>query len=311
MASRARHPDVTAASPGRAPTTATPGDLRLGTRSFGPRQRLVMAIVNRTPDSFYDRGATWREAAAMDRVHAVVAEGADILDIGGVAAAPGPDVDITEEIRRAVPFVAAVRDAYPGLVISVDTWRHEVAREACAAGADLLNDAWGGWDPRLAEVAAGHGAGLVCTHAGNQAPRTRPFRVGYDDVLADVLRRTLAQASRAVSIGVDPARILIDPAHDFGKNTWHSLEVTRRLDEMVGTGWPVLVSLSNKDFIGETLGVPAEGRLTGTLAATAICAWQGARVFRVHQVHQTREVLSMVSAIRGEIPPARAVRGLA
>ncbi|HEX9539677.1 MAG TPA: dihydropteroate synthase [Streptosporangiaceae bacterium] len=270
-----------------------------------------MAIVNRTPDSFYDRGATWHEAAAMERVHAVVTEGADIVDIGGVAAAPGAQVDIAEEIRRTVPFVAAVRDAYPDLVISADTWRHEVAREVCAAGADLLNDTWGGWDRRLAGVAAEHGAGLVCAHAGGLAPRTRPFRVAYDDVLADVLHRTLAQASRAARIGVDPSRILIDPAHDFGKNTWHSLEVTRRLDEMVATGWPVLVSLSNKDFIGETLGVPPEGRLTGTLAATAICAWQGARVFRVHQVKETREVLATVSAIRGEVPPARAVRGLA
>jgi dihydropteroate synthase len=285
--------------------------LRLGTRSFGPQQRVIMAIVNRTPDSFYDRGATWREAAAMDRVHTVVAEGADIVDIGGVAAAPGAQVGIAEEIRRIVPFVAAVRDAYPDMVISADTWRHEVAREACAAGADLLNDTWGGWDRRLAEVAAEHGAGLVCAHAGGQAPRTRPFRVAYDDVLADVIHRTLAQASRAVRIGVDPSRILIDPAHDFGKNTWHSLEVTRRLDEMVATGWPVLVSLSNKDFIGETLGAPPESRLTGTLAATAICAWQGARVFRVHQVKETREVLTTVSAIRGEVPPARAVRGLA
>jgi dihydropteroate synthase len=292
------------------PTPATPGDLRLGKQSFGPRQRVIMAIVNRTPDSFYDRGATWQEAAAMDRVHAVVAEGADIVDIGGVAAAPGAQVDIAEEIRRTVPFVAAVRDAYPDLVISADTWRHEVAREVCLAGADLLNDTWAGWDPRVAEVAAEQGAGLVCTHAGEQAPRTRPFRVAYDDVVADVLRRTLAQASRAIGIGVDPERILIDPAHDFGKNTWHSLEVTRRLDEMVATGWPVLVSLSNKDFIGETLGVPPEGRLTGTLAATAICAWQGARVFRVHQVKETREVLAVVSAIRGEVPPMRAVRGL-
>jgi dihydropteroate synthase len=285
--------------------------LRLGGRAFGPEQRIVMAIVNRTPDSFYDRGATWQEAAAMERVHAVVAEGADIVDIGGVAAAPGAAVDVAEEIRRTVPFVAAVREAYPDLVISADTWRHEVAREVCAAGADLLNDTWGGWDPRLAEVAAERGAGLVCAHAGDQAPRTRPFRVAYDDVLADVLRRTLAQASRAAAIGVDPARILIDPAHDFGKNTWHSLEITRRLDEMVATGWPVLVSLSNKDFIGETLNAPPEGRLTGTLAATAICAWQGARVFRVHEVRQTREVLTTVSAIRGEVPPARAVRGLA
>ncbi len=285
--------------------------LRLGGRSFGPRQRLVMAIVNRTPDSFYDRGATWEEAAAMERVHAVVGEGADIVDIGGVPAAPGAEVTVAEEIRRTVPFVAAVRAAYPDLVISVDTWRHQTARELCAAGADLLNDTWGGWDERLPEVAAEYGAGLVCSHAGGLPPRTRPYRVEYDDVMADVLERTLALADRAVTRGVDPSRVLIDPAHDFGKNTWHSLEVTRRLGEMVATGWPVLVSLSHKDFIGETLNAGRDERLTGTLATTAVCAWLGARVFRAHQVTQTRQVLDMVSAIRGELPPARAVRGLA
>jgi dihydropteroate synthase len=196
-----------------------------------------MAIVNRTPDSYYRPGLTWEDSAAMERVHAVVAEGADIVDIGGVPAKPGTEVTVSEEIRRTVPFVEAVRGAYPDLVISVDTWRQEVGRAACAAGADLLNDSWGGWDPALADVAAEYGAGLVCSHAGGVAPRTRPFRVTYADVMADVLDRTLGLASRAVEAGVDPARILIDPAHDFGKNTWHSLEVTRRLADMVATGW--------------------------------------------------------------------------
>jgi dihydropteroate synthase len=285
--------------------------LRLNQRAFEPDQLLVMAIVNRTPDSFYQPGMTWDAAAAMARVHAVVAEGADIVDIGGVPARPGDDVDAREEIRRTVPFIAAVRDAYPDLVISVDTWRHEVGREACAAGADLLNDTWGGWDGRLAEVAAEFGAGVVCSHAGHLPPRTRPFRVAYEDVVQDVLDGTLALAARAVDVGVDPARILIDPAHDFGKNTWHSLEITRRLEELVGTGWPVLVSLSNKDFVGETLDAAVDERLAGTLATTAVCAWLGARVFRAHQVRDTRHVLDMVSAIRGDVPPARAVRGLA
>jgi dihydropteroate synthase len=270
-----------------------------------------MAIVNRTPDSFYDRGATWDETVAMERVHAVVAEGADIVDIGGVPAAPGAEVTVAEEIRRTVPFVAAVRSAHPDVVISVDTWRHEVARELCQAGADLINDTWGGWDCGLASVAASFGVGLVCSHAGGLPPRTRPFRVSYPDVMASVLERAVGLAERAVAAGVDPARLLIDPAHDFGKNTWHSLEITRRLDEMVATGWPVLVSVSHKDFIGETLNAERTQRLTGTLATTAVCAWLGARVFRAHQVTQTREVLDMVSAIRGELPPARAVRGLA
>ena len=286
-------------------------ELRLGGRVFGPEQLLVMAIVNRTPDSFYRPGVTWDPAAAMERVHAVVAEGADIVDVGGVPARPGDEVDVREEIRRTVPFITAIRDAYPELVISVDTWRHEVGREACAAGADLLNDSWGGWDPRLAEVAAEAGAGIVCSHAGGLPPRTRPFRVCYDDLVADVLAGTLALAARARQAGVEPARILIDPAHDFGKNTWHSLEVTRRLTELVGTGWPVLVSMSNKDFIGETLDAAVDDRLAGTLAATAVCAWLGARVFRAHHVRETRHALSTVSAIRGDIPPARVVRGLA
>ena len=285
--------------------------LRLGPHSFGPRQLLVMAIVNRTPDSFFRPGDTWDEATAMERVHQVVAEGADIVDIGGVPAAPGQDVDVPEEIRRTAGFIAAVRAAYPDLVISSDTWRHEVAREACAAGADLINDSWGGWDAELPEVAAEFGAGLVCSHAGGQAPRTRPFRVSYPDVVADVLAHTNKLAARAIEAGVDRARIVIDAAHDFGKNTWHSLEVTRRLAEMTATGWPVLVSVSNKDFIGESLDVPLPDRLAGTLATTSICAWQGARIFRAHDVLQTRQALDMVSAIRGDKPPARAVRGLA
>jgi dihydropteroate synthase len=270
-----------------------------------------MAIVNRTPDSFYRPGVTWDESAAMDRVHQVIAEGAGIVDIGGVPAAPGSDVEPGEEIRRTAGFTAAVRSAYPDVVISADTFRHEVAREACAAGADLINDSWGGWDRRLAEVAAEFGAGLVCAHVGRQQPRTRPLRVHYADVMADVLDQTLALAARAVEAGVEPSRILIDPAHDFGKNTWHSLEVTRRLPEMAATGWPVLVSVSNKDFIGETLNVPVEERRAGTLATVSVCAWLGARVFRVHHVKDTRQALDMVSAIRGDLPPARAIRGLA
>lgn len=285
--------------------------LRLGRRSFGVTDRVVMAIVNRTPDSFYDRGATFLEERAMQRVHDVVAEGADIVDIGGVPAGPGTDVDVSLEVERTASFVAAVRAAYPDLVISVDTYRHEVAREVCAAGADLINDPWGGIDDRLAGVAASFDVGIVCAHAGTMAPRTRPFRVAFDDVVADVLSHTLGLAEKAVAAGVDPSRIIIDPAHDFGKNTWHSLEVTRRLGELVGTGWPVLVSLSNKDFVGETLAAPVEDRVAGTLATTSICSWLGARVYRVHQTRQTRQVLDMVSSIAGDRPPQRAVRGLA
>jgi dihydropteroate synthase len=288
-----------------------PGPLRLRGIEFPPGRPLVMAIVNRTPDSFFRPGLTWEETAAMDRVHQVVAEGADIVDIGGVPAKPGSEVSPAEEIRRVVAFIAAVRSAYPGLIISVDTWRHEVARAACEAGADLLNDTWGGWDPATAEVAAEFDVGLVCSHAGGVAPRTRPFRLAYPDVVADVLDTTLGLVARALKAGVNPARIVIDPAHDFGKNTWHSLEISRRLDELAATGWPVLMAASRKDFVGETIGADVEDRLAGTIAVTALGAWLGARIFRAHDVPQTKQALHMVAAIKGDAVPLRVVRGLA
>ncbi|MET7668845.1 dihydropteroate synthase [Micromonospora luteifusca] len=287
------------------------GALRLGGRTFAPDELVVMAIINRTPDSFFDRGATFAADSALRAVERAVDEGAAIIDIGGVKAGPGVDVDVAEEIRRTVDTIAAVRAAFPEVVISIDTWRAEVATEAVAAGADLLNDTWSGADPTLAGVAAQTGAGLVCSHAGGLVPRTRPHRAAFEDVVADVIATVTGLAERAVAAGVRPDGILIDPAHDFGKNTRHSLEITRRLDELTGTGWPVLVALSNKDFIGETLDLPVPERLEGTLASTAVSAWLGARVFRAHQVGPTRRVLDMVASIRGDRPPAATRRGLA
>jgi len=271
-----------------------------------------MAIVNRTRDSFYDRGATFADEQALARVDEVVAEGADIVDIGGVrAGAHGEPVDAAEEARRVVPMVAAVRERHPDVVISVDTWRHEVGRLACEAGADLLNDTWAGADVKLAEVAAEFGVGVVCSHTGNLPPRTDPHRVRYADVVADVTAELVAAAERMVAIGVPRAGVLIDPTHDFGKNTWHGLELLRRLDELVATGWPVLMALSNKDFVGETLGAELADRVDGTLAATAIAAASGARVFRAHEVRRTRHVVDMAASIAGTRPPARVLRALA
>jgi dihydropteroate synthase len=272
---------------------------------------LVMAIVNRTPDSFYDGGANFSDDAAMASVHRAVAEGADMVDIGGVKAGPGDLVDAAEEIRRVVPFVEAIRDAYPDLLISVDTWRSEVARLACGVGADLINDTWAGADPELVRVAAAEGVGIVCSHTGGAVPRTRPHRVRYTDVVADVVAEVTAAADNAVAEGVKKNSILIDPTHDFGKNTYHGLELLRRVDVLVNTGWPVLMALSNKDFVGETLGVELADRLEGTLAATALAAAGGARMFRVHEVASTRRVVDMVAAIQGRRTPARTVRGLA
>jgi dihydropteroate synthase len=284
--------------------------LRLGRHEFPDEATLMMAIVNRTPDSFYDQGATWAEDKAFERVALVVEQGAELVDIGGIKAAPGVAIDEAEERSRVVDLVARVRAAYSSLVISVDTWRASVGDAVCAAGADVLNDAWGGADPELVDVAAAHGAAVICTHTGGVTPRTRPYRIEYDDVVRAAIDDTVAYAERAVAAGVARESVVIDPAHDFGKNTFHSLEITRRLGEMVATGWPVLVSLSNKDFVGETLDLPVGSRLTGTLAATAVCALAGARIYRVHEVVETRQTVDMVSTIAGRRRPRRAIRGL-
>jgi dihydropteroate synthase len=267
-----------------------------------------MAVVNRTPDSFFDHGATYEFGAAVAAVDEAVAAGADIVDIGGVKAGTGDDVSVAEELRRVVDLVAVVRARHPGLVISVDTWRAEVGERVADAGADLLNDTWGGIDPALAAVAARYGTGLVCAHAGGMRPKTRPHRVAYRDVVADVIGHVTAEAERAVALGVRRDAILIDPAHDFGKNTRHSLEITNRLGELAATGWPVLVAVSNKDFIGETLGRPIDRRGAGTLAVLSVSAWLGARVFRVHDVAAARRALDVIIALRSDAAPPRSGR---
>ncbi len=286
-------------------------ELRLGSRTFEQTDVALMAIINRTPDSFYDRGATFGEAEALDAADRAVGEGAEILDVGGVKAAPGLVVDTAEELRRVSGFVATLRARHPDVVISVDTWRAEVGRAAAAEGADLLNDAWGGPEPELAEVAAEFGLGLVCTHAGHLPPRTRPHRISYDDVVGDIRQTVVGLAERAAALGVRRDAILIDPGHDFGKNSRHSLEATRRLPELTRTGWPVLVAMSNKDFLGEIFDLPVTDRFEPTMAATAIAVWLGARVVRTHSVLATRRVIDTVRAIAGSRDLAVGRRGLA
>ncbi|GAB6952405.1 dihydropteroate synthase [Corynebacterium simulans] len=271
----------------------------------------VMAIVNRTPDSFYDKGATFAEAEALRRCAEVIEQGASIVDIGGVKAGPGEAVDAQEEIERVVPTIAAAHERYPDVTISVDTWRASVAEAAIAAGATLINDTWAGWDPELIEVAGEHKAGYVCSHTGGVTPRTRPHRVHFDDVVADVIAETTALAERAASLGCPEELVFIDPTHDFGKNTFHGLELLRRIDEVVATGWPVLMALSNKDFVGETLARGVGERVAGTLAATAWSAAHGVAAFRVHEVAETLDVIRMTAAIEGTMAPLNTTRGLA
>jgi dihydropteroate synthase len=272
--------------------------LRLRRREWPPGSFGVMAVINRTPDSFFDRGTTYRLGAALDAADRAVAAGADVLDVGGVKAGPGDEVTVAEEIRRVRPLVAALRARHPDVIISVDTWRARVAEAVAEAGADLLNDAWGGAEPELAHVAAAYDLGLVCSHAGGLAPRSRPHRAAFTDVLGEARDYVTAEAARAVAAGVRPERIIIDPAHDFGKNTWQSLELTRRTAELAATGWPVLIAASNKDFVGETLGLGLTERAEGSLAVLAVCAWEGARLFRVHDVQAAKQALAVVTQLR-------------
>jgi dihydropteroate synthase len=293
--------------------------LRLRGRLLGPDRPVVMAVLNRTTDSFYPP-ARYGEDAAFDAAARAEEDGADVVDLGGVRAGRGPRVEAAEEITRVVPLVERIRSELPDLLISVDTWRGEVASAAARAGADLINDTWAGYDPTLVEVVAAERIGVVCSHTGGARPRTDPLRVAYpgrpdsddprDGVVDDVLATLAAAAARAVALGIDPASVIVDPTHDFGKNTWHSLHLVRRTAALVALGHPVLVALSRKDFVGETLDLPPDERLEGTLAATAVSAWLGARIFRTHDVRATRRTVDMVAAIRGDRAPARALRGL-
>ena len=273
-----------------------------------------MAIINRTSDSFWGGNRHADLESAMSALHSAVELGADIVDVGGVRAGQeGEDVTASMEVERVVPFLEQAREAYPDLILSLDTWRAEVA-QAAGAYVDLVNDTWQGADPDLVHVAAQLGAGLVVSHAGGLAPRTDPRGVTYppepDGVRADVLQVLRAGASAAEAAGIPAERILLDPTLDFGKTTRHSLTLLRHSAETVALGYPVMQALSRKDFIGETLDLDADDRLEGTLASTAIAAWLGVAVFRAHDVRATRRVLDMVAAIRGDREPARSERGL-
>ncbi|GAA3575005.1 dihydropteroate synthase [Amycolatopsis ultiminotia] len=283
-------------------------DLVFRGRRITSDRALVMAIVNRTPDSFYDHGATFEEARAQEAVHRAVAEGADLIDVGGVPASEGPEVTVAEELRRVVPTVAWARETYPDLVISVDTYRAEVADAVCRAGADLINDNWAAFESEILDVAAEHGAGYICAHTNGLEPRVELPRPEYDDVVAAVVEATSTLAEKAVAAGVPREGVMIDPCIDFGKNTYQSLEVLRNVDALVATGWPVLMAMSNKGVVGETLDLPLGERVTGTLAATAVAALHGAAMFRAHQVRETRQVTEMVASIAGTRPPAKVVR---
>lgn len=270
---------------------------RIGPREFDfARQVAVMAIVNRTPDSFYDRGRTDSLDAAVAAAHRAIDEGADWIDVGGAKFAPGPPVPVAEELDRVVPVIAAL--AGSGAVLSVDTFQPEVAREAIAAGAHVVNDTTGLRDPAMVDVVAATGAAVIVTHS-LAAPRTAHPSPRYDEVVAEVVTFLRDRVAIAEAGGVASDRLIVDPGHDLNKHTLDSLELTRRLDEVVALGYPTLVALSNKDFVGESLGRPRERRVEGSIAAAVYSVMHGARIVRVHNVRETVDAVRMVEAIEG------------
>lgn len=263
-----------------------------------------MAIVNRTPDSFFDRGRTFGLDEAIGAGLRAVADGAGWVDVGGVPFSPDTtEVSEAEEIDRVVPVVAGLAAA-SDVVISVDTFRPEVARRCLAAGASVVNDTSGLRDPEIAELVSGSGATLVITHS-RARPRTHFPRPQYADVVAEVRDFLLDRIELAVRLGVPEARIVIDPGHDLNKNTLHSLELTRRLDEIADIGLPLLAAVSNKDFIGESTGLAKAERYEASIATATVCVERGARIIRMHAVAGSRAAMDMVEAILGLRPPVR------
>lgn len=268
---------------------------------------LVMGILNRTADSFYDGGRMGLDVS-VDHAVRMVAAGADMVDIGGVKAGPGPEISTEEELERTVPLVAEVAGAIPA-PISVETARPAIATVAIEAGAGIINDVSALRDEDLARVCARTGAGLVVMHNGGQI-RGRPRHPRYDDVVVAVIEEFERCASVALAAGMSSDQLIVDPGLDFGKTTYHSLEIMRRLDELSALDWPLLVAPSRKDVVGETLALPPDERLEGTLALIVMSVLAGAAIVRVHDVEAAARVVRMAEAVLGDRPPAHPVRGL-
>ncbi|WP_213816751.1 dihydropteroate synthase [Glaciihabitans sp. dw_435] len=272
------------------------------------RQVAVMAIVNRTPDSFFDRGSTFALDAAVTAALAAAEAGADWVDIGGVPFGRGPVVTVEEELARVIPLIEAIA-ARSDVVISVDTTNAAVARRSIAAGASVINDTSGLWDPDMASVVSDSAATLVLTHSLGE-PRSEPVRPTYGDVTDEVVAFLRERIERALTAGVPYERLVVDPGHDLNKNTFHTLELTRRLEEVVAIGPPTLAAVSNKDFIGETLDRPRAERLEGTLAAAVFCIVKGARIVRMHDVPAAVAAVRMTESMMGFRPPVYARHNL-
>ncbi len=276
--------------------TAPATRLVLRDRSYDIRFRaLLMGILNRTPDSFYDRGATFAFDAFLQRAETLVAQGADILDVGGVKAGPGPEVGLDEELDRVVPAVEALCARWD-VPVSVDTWRAAVAREAYRAGAVVGNDISGFADPDYVTEAARARAAVVATHI-RLAPRVPDPEPHYDDLVAEVTTMLVERARRAHDAGIPKESIVLDAGLDLGKTAAQSLTLLRASRELVETGYPVLLSASNKRFLGDLLGLELTERGDASLSAAALGVVLGCRILRVHDVEGHRQVRDTLAAV--------------
>lgn len=261
---------------------------------------LVMGILNVTPDSFSDGGRFAGVEVAVAQAERMLAEGADILDIGGESTRPGAEeVEASEQLRRIGPVIERLRARHPAAIVSVDTRSAVVAAAALEAGADIINDVSAlRHDPAMAGVVARSGAPVVLMHMKG-TPKTMLQEARYGDVVAEVIADLRQRVAELEAAGIERGRMVVDPGIGFAKNTYHNLDVLRRLEEFHSLGLPVMVGPSRKRFIGHVLGLEdAAQRLYGTLAAVAACAQAGVQIVRVHDVGPARQVAEVMEAIR-------------
>jgi dihydropteroate synthase len=256
---------------------------------------LVMGILNRTPDSFYDKGLTFELDSLLQRAQVLVEQGADVLDVGGVKAGPGPEVSHDEELDRVVAPIAALHERFD-VAISCDTWRASVLDEACKAGAVVGNDISGFGDPAYLAVAARHDASVVATHI-RLKPRVADPEPHYDDLLGDVTTFLLDRARRAEAAGLGPEQIALDAGLDLGKTPAQSAVLLRESDALAAHGYALLLSSSNKRFFGELLDLDIDARRAASLASVAYGVAHGCRIVRVHDVAGSVAVCRMVEEL--------------
>jgi len=265
------------------------------------RSGVIMGVLNVTPDSFSDGGQFMEEELAVRHAERMVSEGAAILDVGGESSRPGSDpVPLAEELRRVIPVIKGIRSRFPDLLLSIDTYKAETARQAIAAGADIVNDISAlRADPAMIEVLQRSHAGVILMHMRG-TPKTMQLNPSYKDVVTEVLEFLQERRDELVSRGIDRRRIALDPGYGFGKRVQDNVQLIRQLGRFAELGQPVVVGISRKSTIAQLLGnpkLPSRERLWPTVAVTSLLREKGAHVFRVHDVRPNLEALRMTEAI--------------